>query len=421
MNTTNLIFLDNNELTRFLFAIILLLSSAHLFAYIFQRLKLPRVVGEIVGGILLGPSILGFFRPEIYKGLFMAFEAEGKLIASIYWLGLVLLMFISGFELQRNIDKADRKIILVLCGAIILPFGVGGAVPMIYDFTRFFGPQQNFLALQIILAISFSVTSIPVISKIFIDLGIIETRFAKVVLATATIHDIILWVALAIGTGVISKAGVPIYSIFSTVIFNLLFFFFSLFIMPKIVQYATRNRLNLLAKSSLDGYTLFLCLSFAAVASILEVNIIFGAFLAGVITGTLPNDQFAEVKANVKRFSLAFFIPIYFSVVGLKLDLVHHFEPMLFLSFMAVSSFFLMGSTFLAAKSTKLGNISCLNLAVAMNARGGPGIVVATIAFDSGIINEVLFVAMVLVAITTSLIAGWWFRFVLSRQYPLLS
>lgn len=421
MGDTNFIGLSDMELTRFLFAIVLLLSAAHLFGYIFQRVKLPRVIGEIIGGVILGPSFFGFFLPDIFEWVFVAFDSEGKLISSFYWLGLVLLMFISGFETQRSLNKHDKKIIGVLTTATIIPFLAGWYItPQIYDLSVFIGVKQNVLALKMVISIAIAVTSIPVISRIFIDLEVLDTRFAKIVLATATIHDIILWVALAVATGMVKQESVSTISIISTVLITLAFFLIALLIMPRIVNFATHSRLNLLFKSSHDGYALFLCLLFAAVASILDVNIVFGALLAGFVLGTLEDERIEAVKSSIKRFSLAFFIPIYFAAVGLKIDLIHSFDIMLFIGFLLFSSFFQISGIFATAKLLNFDHLSSLNLAVAMNARGGPGIVLATVAYDMGIINEVFFVSLVVIAIVTSLFAGWWFRNLLTKGYHLL-
>ena len=182
MGVAELITLSNMELTRFFFAIVLLLVSAHWFGYIFQRFKMPRVIGEIVGGLVLGPTLLGFFAPNIYNWIFNAFEAEGKLISIIYWFGLVLLMFISGFEIQKSFSKGDKKTIFaLLVGATAIPFLAGWIAPSFYDFSPLIGSAGNMLALKIVIAIAVAVTSIPVISKIFIDLKIMDTKFAKIV------------------------------------------------------------------------------------------------------------------------------------------------------------------------------------------------------------------------------------------------
>src|SRR3989338_2286142 len=186
MSATGTILLSNTELTRFLFAIILLLIFAHSFGYLFQRFKMPKVIGEIIGGILLGPTFLGYFFPEAYDWIFSAFSSEGKLLAVIYWLGLLLLMFMSGFEIQKSINRDDRKTIFaILIGATIIPFIAGFFSPMFYDFSPFLGAKGNMLALSIIIAIAGAVTAIPIISKIFIELGIMNTRFAKIVIAIA--------------------------------------------------------------------------------------------------------------------------------------------------------------------------------------------------------------------------------------------
>lgn len=421
MDVAEFITLTNKELTRFLFAVILLLVSAHLFAYIFQKLKIPRVIGEIFGGIVLGPSILGFLFPNAFQWVFGGFEAEGKLISSLYWFGLVLLMFISGFEIQRTLDKGDKKILIaIMIGSTVIPFFAGWIAPRYFDFSPYLGTKQNYLALTIVIAIAIAITSIPVISKIFIDLNIMNTRFAKIVLAAATIHDVILWIALAIATGLVSKGGIATTNIIKTVAITLGFFIIMLLVMPQLANIFTNSRLNLLVKSSTEGYALFLCLVFAALASILDVNVVFGAFLAGIVLGRISNNKFESVKANIKRFSLAFFIPIYFAVVGIKIDLIYHFDIKFFICFLLLTSLLEMGGTYLAAKIIKLDNLSSFNFAVAMTARGGPGIVLATVSYDLGIINETFFVTLVLIAIVTSLFAGLWFKFVLSKKLQLL-
>jgi len=421
MGVAEAITLSNLELTRFFFAIALLLISAHLFGYLFYRFKLPRVIGEILGGFLLGPTVLGFFAPEIHDWLFNGFAEEGKLIAIIYWFGLVLLMFVSGFEIQKSFNKGDKRIILaMLFGATVIPFLAGWVIPSFYDFTPYMGSAGNMLALQIVIAIAVAVTSIPVISKIFIDLNIIKTRFAKIVLATATIQDVLLWVALAIATGLVSTGDTSIQEIVLTVLITIAFFGLALLVMPKIIRFSNGLKYNLLIKSSVSGYALIICFMFAAVASILNVNIVFGAFLAGIVIGLMPKERFGKAKTHIKEISLVFFIPVYFAVVGLKLDLIYHFDPLFFIFFLVFTTLFETVGTLLAAKLIKKDWLSSLNLAVAMNTRGGPGIVLATVAFGLGIINQTFFVTLVLIAIITSLLAGYWFKYVLSRGLPLL-
>src|SRR5690554_4168525 len=264
MSTAESITLANFELTRFFFAIVSLLVFAHSFGYIFHRYNLPRVLGEIVGGLILGPTVLGHFFPGIHNWLFNAFESEGKLISIIYWLGLVLLMFVSGFEVQKTFSQKDKKTIFaVLLGATVIPFLAGWIAPSLYDFSPFIGSKNNLRALQIVIAIAVAVTSIPVLSKIFIDLHIIDTHFAKIVLAAATIQDVILWVGLAIATGLVSKTHIAFSNICSTIVITIFFFGLAFLVMPKILELSNDSRYNLLFKSSVSGYILFICFLFS--------------------------------------------------------------------------------------------------------------------------------------------------------------
>jgi Kef-type K+ transport system membrane component KefB len=246
-----------------------------------------------------------------------------------------------------------------------------------------------------------------------------HTRFARIILTTATIHDVLLWVALAIATGLVSATSYSLSHIVSTVSVSFAFLGVSLMFIPKILPLLTGNRYNLVRKSSSAGYILFLCFLFSAVASLLNVNIIFGAFLAGVAIGVLPA-SFNKEKDHVKEIALAFFTPLYFAIVGLKLDLIHQFDLKFFLFFLLFSAVFETIGTLAAAKFLKKDWLTSFNFAVAMNTRGGPGIVLATIAYDLGIISATFFVTLVLIAIFTSLLAGTWFKFVLARGYELL-
>jgi len=150
------------------------------------------------------------------------------------------------------------------------------------------------------------------------------------------------------------------------------------------------------------------------------VNIVFGAFLAGIALGILPDETFAKAKSQIKAISFATFIPAYFAIVGLKLDLVHQFDPVFFLGFLLFSTLLKGLGALAVGKIVRQKWLASVNLAVALNARGGPGIVLATVALDLGLISETFFVALVLVAIVTSLVAGYWLRYVRSKGWDLL-
>ncbi|MGH6660834.1 MAG: cation:proton antiporter, partial [Rhodospirillales bacterium] len=191
------------ELSRMFIALLCLLGMAHACGYACERFHMPRVIGEITGGILLGPTLLGFFLPNVHDSIFDAFPAEKQVLSAFYWIGLTALMFISGFRVQRRLDREDARLTgVIILAATGLPFLAGWIAPRLFEFAPYAGPNGGVLPLTLVIAIAFAVTSIPVISKIFLDLKIIETRFARIVLAAATTQDLILWVGLSIATGI---------------------------------------------------------------------------------------------------------------------------------------------------------------------------------------------------------------------------
>lgn len=416
MNISSLV-LSEKELGGIFFSLFYLLFFSHFFGYIFNKFHLPRVIGEIFGGIILGPSGLGSISPTSYNSLFNSFPEQGKILSFFYWVGLVLLMLTAGFKFRKTPDTKDNNIIFnLIISSTILPILGGITYYYLYDFSPYIGSMGNNLSMSIIVSISIAITSIPVISKIFIDLYIIQSRFAKIVLATATLHDLILWVALDVAIKTSTKTNI---NIFLGALVSILFLGFSLLIGPSIFKYISKLKSNFLLKSSPIGYILIICLLMILITNFFGINIIFGTLMTGIIIGNLPSDKLQIAKDSIAGFSLAFFIPIYFSIVGLKINLSTSFDLKLFLSFLLISSLLEIGSVVMGLRLMKENWLTCLNFGFAMNTRGGPGIVIATMAYDFSIINEVFFVVLILVAIVTSIISGTWFKYVLKRGWPL--
>jgi Kef-type K+ transport system membrane component KefB len=414
--------LSNLELARFFLAMVLLLFSAHVFGHLFYRLKIPRVIGEIIGGLVLGPSVLGYFFSSSVTWLFAASDTEGKLISLASWFGLILLMFISGFEVQKSFTRSDRRIVTsVLVGATGVSFLAGLLIPLVVDFSPFRGPNGGTMALPIVVGIAVAVTSIPVISRIFIDLKMINSHFAKVVLAIATVEDIILYAALAFATSLASSSVFMPSDVARTVVVTVGFFALALILFPKIGTWIfNSNRARVLITSFPTRWALFVCFAMVAAASLLSVNVVFGAFLGGVAVGMMPRPVFEGARQHVRSISLALFTPLYFAVVGLQLDLIHQFDPLFFLGFLAFAvatkSLGTLVSGYIGTRNWR----SSMNLAIALNARGGPGIVLASVAFSAGIIGEAFFVTLVLVAIVTSAFTGYTLRYLIGKGTPLL-
>jgi K+:H+ antiporter len=193
-----------------------------------------------------------------------------------------------------------------------------------------------------------------------------------------------------------------------------------LLIVPRALRWFSASRGRILLELSHSRFALFLLFLFVAAAALLNVNIVFGAFLAGIAIGTVPRDTFAKATQSIKKISLALFTPAYFAIVGLELDLIHQFDIVIFLGFLLLSSGLKITGALGVGKLMRKSWLSSANLAIGLNARGGPGIVLATVAFSAGLISEPFFVALVLIAIVTSLITGYWLRYTLGKGLPLL-
>jgi Kef-type K+ transport system membrane component KefB len=406
-----------SELAGGFLAIAMLLLSASFFGYLFWKMTLPKVIGEIVGGLVLGPTVAGLFMPDWYERLF-----SSRSISLLYWFGLILLMFISGFEVDKFFKREDKKTIaIILVGSTVIPFSIGWSIPNMYDCSKLMGSADNYLAFQTLFAAATAVTSIPVISKIFMDLEIMESRFAKIVLATAIIHDAILYVAISMATSAVSAKSESLTDACYSGAKTLAFFALVFLAMPKFLRVINTPMFNILFNYSTTGYSLSICFLFVAAAGFININMMFGGFVAGMVIGLMQRRNFINSRAVIKEISLSFFIPLYFALVGLKLDLIHQFDLLSCFGFLTLSSVAQCAGTMLAAKVLKKNWLTSINFAMAMNARGGPGIVLASLAFDLGIISESFFTTLVLTAIVTSLIAGWWFNFILSRGWALLT
>jgi len=377
-------------------------------------MKCPQVIGEILSGIILGPSILGFIKPEVYQNIFSNFKGQDQVLSLFYWTGLILLMFCSGFKIKNKVNIQDRKIILyLLISSTILPFIGSYIYTKCYDFTSYQGINANNLNLYLLVATAVSVTSIPVISRIFIDINIIKSHFAKIVIFTATIQDIFLWVILSFVTKEITNSQTPIIS---TAIFTIFFITFFLTIGVKIFN---KIKFDSFLKIPSTIYILTICFIICAISYSLGMNLIFGALIAGIIVGNFREKKFIEAKKNINKIALSFFIPVYFSIVGLKINMSLHFDYAFFLSFISISTLLEFSCIFLTLLLLKQTLLTSFNFSVAMNTRGGPGIVLACVALDYKIINETFFVTLVLSAILTSFLSGLWFNYCVNKKLVL--
>jgi Kef-type K+ transport system membrane component KefB len=411
---------SNSDLTSILFLLLVLVGLSQLLGYLFVKLRQPRVVGEILAGIVLGPALLG--RLPFAAGLLDATKVQGNILNFFYWLGLLLLMFLSGAETQRLFSREERREVgwVVIVGTGI-PFVLGLALGPWLIHPALAGPNGNRISLVIILAVGVAVTSVPVVSKIFADLKILHTRFARLVLGVAVLEDIVLWLALALATAMAGQTVLNPRQMSFHLIATIGFFGLGLTVVPRIVKRINRSRFNVFAKHSPVAYAIAVLLVYCVVAGALDVSLVFAAFLAGFAVVHKKRRLFSEALDAIGKVSFAFFIPVYFATVGLKLDLVRNLSLWMLAVFLAGSCTVKILSVSLAGRCAGFRGLDLINLAITTNARGGPGIVLASVAFDAGIISPEFYTTLVLAAVLTSQAAGAWLDYVLRKGWPLLT
>src|SRR3954469_3107605 len=400
----------------------LLLGCAHLFGYFFTRIHQPKVIGEILAGLLLGPTVLGHFAPtwHISSAFNGSDHASAAALGFLYNLGLLLLMFVSGAETKHLFHHDDRRE-LSLLGSIGtgLPFLLAIACVPFIPTGAMMGSANQRISLLLVISIAISVTSIPVISRILRDLGIFQTRFARLVLGVAVCEDIFLWAVLALAVSLAKSGDIPARAIALHTFETLAYLLAGLLLMPRMLRAVNRSKWNPLIAASPIGYICLVLLAYSALAAALDVSFVFAAFLAGFALAQ-STDSLQQSFEDVGKTAFAVFIPIYFAIVGTQLNLGNGFSVKLLVVFLTMACIVKMLSAGAGARLAGFDWLASTNLSMALNARGGPGIVLASVAYEAHIVNSSFYTTLVLVALITSQIAGAWLDFVLRRGWPLL-
>jgi Kef-type K+ transport system membrane component KefB len=423
---------SNGDTLHLLLTLSILLAAVHAMGFLFVRLRQPRVAGEIIAGLLLGPTLLGYLRPDLTHELIAGNSSTTAVLGAIYQLGQLLLMYCAGAALRSHRRRGEGRTtsLIALIGNAI-PFAAGAAFLLVLNPGGLIGTAQNHTSLLIVFACGIAVTSIPVISRILADLGLMRTAFARIVLSVALIDDVVLYVLLSIAVGLVTtKSGdafaLPnLLSIQSGsalsdayyVVVSIAIFGLPLAFGRSLVERMGALRFNILGRSNALAFQIVFMMVLTSIALFLGISPIFGAFVAGILAGTLTRGQedsgttsieAARAQSGIETFSFGFFIPIYFAIVGLKLDLVRQFDIPFFLLFLVYACVVKAVSVYAGARVAGEDRESAINLAMALNARGGPAIVMASVAFDAHIISERFYVDLVLLALVTSVMAGAW-------------
>jgi Kef-type K+ transport system membrane component KefB len=391
----------NYPLGTFILQITLIIFAARLLGWFFLKIGQPSVIGEILAGILLGPSVMGAFFPDFSRILFPVSSLGNLQMFS--QVGLIIFMFLVGMELDLKILKKNLGPALVISHAsIIIPFALGTAISY-FLYTAYAASGIPFYAFALFMGIALSITAFPVLARIIRERGLTHTRLGNIAITCAAIDDITAWCLLALVLAIV-KAGKP-DSWFSTILLVSLYGLTMLFaVKPILKKIFLQNRdKKIPGRPTLTIIFIILLLS-AYCTQTIGINVLFGSFIAGII---MPADaEFRKIITHkIEDIALVLLLPIFFVVTGLRTRIGLLDQPSLWVVFLMILAIALagkFGSASLAARFTGESLKDSLSIGALMNTRGLVELVVLNIGFDLHILTPVVFTMMVLMALITT-------------------
>jgi Kef-type K+ transport system membrane component KefB/nucleotide-binding universal stress UspA family protein len=382
--------------------IAVVLSVARLTGALFRRLHQPQVVGEMVAGILLGPSLLGWLAPGVSAALFPP-ESLGYL-NTLSQVGLVLFMFLVGLEFDPRLLRGRGHTAVVTSHvSIVLPFVLGAALAL-FLYPRLAEGHVDFMGFALFIGAAMSITAFPVLARILTERNLMHTKVGAVTIACAAIDDVTAWSILAVVIAIV-RADAAVTPLWITLAGSAAFALVMMFVVRRLLQWVERlyhNR-GRFTQDMLAG-TLLLLLASAWTTEWLGIHALFGAFLFGAV---MPKDAglIHEITAKLEDLTVVFLLPLFFAFTGLRtsIGLVTGLEMWLFaglILLVAVAGKF--GGSTLAARITGMPWRESAALGVLMNTRGLMELVILTIGLDLGVISPTLFTMMVLMALITT-------------------
>ena len=383
-----------------LLAVIAILLSSRALGALFAKIEQPAVIGEMVAGILIGPSLLGRLAPETSAFLLPpSIEPQLGIIAQI---GVVLFMFLVGLELDTSgIRKRPQAAIAISQASIVLPF-VLGAVLALYVYPRFSSSDVPFFVFALFMGISMSVTAFPVLARILTDRKLQKTRLGVVALTCAAINDVSAWCLLALVVSIAkSSPGAALWTVLFTLLFVAVMF---AVVRPLIRRWACRpGGEEPLSQTGLGLVIVgFLASAFATEA--IGIHALFGAFLFGAL---IPHDSHLarQLELRLNDAVVVLFLPVFFAFTGLRMELglVSGMEAWLVcILIILVATVGKFGGSYAAARLSGMPMRDSATIGVLMNTRGLMELVVLNLGLDLGVISPTLFAMLVLMALVTT-------------------
>ena len=388
-----------------LLQIIVIIASARLFGYLFKKIGQPAVIGEIVAGIILGPSIIGLFFPQINEFLFPA--ASLITLNFLSQIGLILFMFIIGMELDlKAIGKQAYGAVIISHASIIIPYTLG--MGLAYFIYHDYAPAGiSFLSFALFMGIAMSITAFPVLARILKEKGLTRSNLGILALTCAAADDLTAWCILAAVIALV-KSGSS-FSVLYTIGLAILYVFLMFKLVKPLLErlgniYTSKEKLQ----TPIIAVLFIMLIVSSYFTSIIGIHALFGAFIAGVIMPS--NFSFRKIVVDkIEDVSIVLLLPLFFVITGLRTQIGLLNEGHLWITFgwiLLVALAGKFGGSALAAKITGQSWKDSLSIGILMNTRGLMQLIVLNIGYDLGILSPHIFAMMVLMALVTTFMTG---------------
>ncbi|HVK38944.1 MAG TPA: cation:proton antiporter [Candidatus Kapabacteria bacterium] len=403
--------LTPQDITQLLLALALMLGMARLFSEVFTRLRQPAIVGEILAGIVLGPSLLGAIAPELMGSLFPTTGASAVALDTINTLAVVLLLLVAGMEVDLSVLwRQGRAALMVSVLGMIIPFGIGAGLAWLVPEFLGAGAGVESLTFALFFGIALSISALPVIAKILFDLGLFKSDIGMLIMAAAMFDDLVGWMGFSVVLGKMSAESGSghegSFGVGATIVLTILIAATTLTIGRYLVHRVLPwIQARLSWPGGVIGFVLVLALSAAAATEAIGIHAIFGGFLAGVAIGDSAHLR-EQTRVILHQFVANVFAPIFFVSIGLRVNFLANFDLVLVLVVLAIAFIAKLAGCYSGARLGGLTRSEGWAIGFGMNARGAMEIILGLLALQFGIISDELFVALVVLALVSSIVSG---------------
>jgi Kef-type K+ transport system membrane component KefB/nucleotide-binding universal stress UspA family protein len=406
-----------SELVFFL-ALAVVILVGRLLGELMQRVGQPAVMGQLLGGLLLGPSVFGALAPDWQHALFASSAAQKSMLDGVSQLGILMLLLLTGMETDLSLARrVGRAAASVSVAGIVLPFGCGFALGQYLPEGMLPHPEFR-LVVSLFLGTALSISSVKIMAMVVREMNFMRRDLGQVLVASAVIDDTIGWIIIAITFSLASHGAVDLASLAKSVLGTALFLIVSFTIGRRAVFAAIRwSNDHLVSEMPVISVILVLMLGMALLTHVIGVHEVLGAFVCGILVGESPILT-RQIDEQLRGLILGLFMPVFFALAGLSADLSILRNPTLLaltLGLIAIASIGKAAGAFIGGRIGGLSMRECVALACGMNARGSTEVIVASIGLSLGMLSQDLFTMIVTMAVATTLVMPPSLRWALSR------